>query len=121
MRLHWRLLPTRFGLFSMMPMFLFVAFGVAIYATAWTQSLVGGDVHVIPLSLFPLTWVAAVLAIGSVSAFHHRKVRLVALAPLAVFYVLLAYAIWIVHGLKGLATGTEPARDKPTRYANVVA
>lgn len=121
MRLHWRLLPTRFGLFSMLPMFLFVAFGIGVYASSWTQSLVGGDAHVIPLSLFPLTWVAAVLAIGSVSAFHHRKLRLVAFAPLAVFYVLLSYAIWIVHGLKGLITGCEPARDKPTRYANVVA
>ncbi len=42
------------------------------------------------------------------------------LAALAVVYLLLAYAIWLVHGLAGLFTGREPVRDKPTRYAHVV-
>jgi len=35
--------------------------------------------------------------------------------------VALAYLIWILHGLKSLFTGREPIRDKPTRYAHVVA
>jgi len=34
--------------------------------------------------------------------------------------VLLAYAIWLMHGVAGLFTGREPARDKPTRYPHVV-
>ena len=38
-----------------------------------------------------------------------------------VLYVLLAYAVWLVHGLKALITGRELGRDKPTRYARVVA
>jgi hypothetical protein len=43
------------------------------------------------------------------------------LAPLAVLYVLLAYSIWVVHGAWALLTGREFGRDKPTRYARVVA
>ena len=42
------------------------------------------------------------------------------LAPAALFYVFLAYSIWVVHGLRGLVTGREPQRDKPVRYAHVV-
>jgi len=52
---------------------------------------------------------------------HHRRWLLVPLAPAAVVYLVLSYAIWIVHGLKGLVTGREPQRDKPVRYAHVVA
>jgi hypothetical protein len=43
------------------------------------------------------------------------------LAPLAVMYVILSYAVWLVHGQKALVTGHEFGRDKPTRYARVVA
>ena len=31
------------------------------------------------------------------------------------------WEVWIVHGLKSLVTGREFSRDKPTRYAHVVA
>jgi hypothetical protein len=58
--------------------------------------------------------------IGANSAVHHRRADLMLLAPLAVFYVLLSYAVWIVHGFTGLFTGREGERDKPTRYAHVV-
>lgn len=121
MRLHRRLLLTRFGLFSILPMFLMAVLGMAIYSAAWTHAALSGAGHQIPLMLFPLIWVAAVSIIGLISALHHGKARLVLLAPLAVFYVLLSYAVWLVHGLKALITGRELGRDKPTRYARVVA
>jgi cellulose synthase/poly-beta-1,6-N-acetylglucosamine synthase-like glycosyltransferase len=121
MRLHRKLLLTRFGLFSVLPMFLLVVAGVAIQAIAWSQAMLSGVPHTIPVLLFPLIWVLVVLCIGSISALHHGKLRLVFLAPLAVLYVLISYAVWIIHGMSALATGRELGRDKPTRYARVVA
>jgi len=120
MRLHPRLLFTRFGLFSIAPMFALVLLGVATYAVSWTQVTINHGPHLIAGVLFPLMWVAVVTMIGAISALHHRKPLLMPLAPLAVSYVLLSYAIWIVHGLWGLVTGREPKRDKPTRYSNAV-
>lgn len=121
MRLHWRLLPTRFGLFSILPMVLVVVAGVATYGTVWAASIErhGGPIGLVP-ALFPLLWLAAVTVLGTISALHHRNLWLVPLASLAVLYVLLSYAIWLLHGLYGLLTGREPSRDKPTRYAYVV-
>ncbi|MDP9423927.1 MAG: glycosyltransferase family 2 protein [Pseudomonadota bacterium] len=121
MRLHRKLLLTRFGLFSILPMFLLVIAGVAIHAVAWTQAVMSGAPESIPVLLFPPIWVAAVCAIGLISALHHGKARLMFLAPLAVLYVLLSYAVWIIHGLGALFTGRELGRDKPTRYSRVVA
>ena len=121
MRLHRRLLLTRFGLFSILPMFFLVLAGVAIHAVAWGHALLSGSPQTIPLLLFPPIWVAAVCTIGLISAVHHGKARLMLLAPLAVLYVLLSYAVWIIHGLGALFTGREFGRDKPTRYARVVA
>ena len=121
MRLHRKLLLTRFGIFSILPMFLMVVAGIAIHAVSWTRTILAGTPQTIPLLLFPPLWVAAVSAIGFISAIHHGKARLMVLAPLAVFYVLLSYAVWIIHGLWALATGREFGRDKPTRYARVVA
>ena len=121
MRLHRRLLLSRFGLFSILPMFLLVVAGVAIHSIAWGQALLSGSPENIPALLFPPIWVAAVCAIGLISALHHGKLRLVFLAPLAVLYVLLSYAVWVIHGLAALFTGREFGRDKPTRYSRVVA
>jgi cellulose synthase/poly-beta-1,6-N-acetylglucosamine synthase-like glycosyltransferase len=121
MRLHRKLLLTRFGLFSILPMFFMVVAGVAIHAASSIQSLLAGSAERVPMLLFPPVWVAAVCVIGAISAIHHGKARLMLLAPLAVFYVLLSYAVWIIHGLAALATGREFGRDKPTRYARVVA
>jgi cellulose synthase/poly-beta-1,6-N-acetylglucosamine synthase-like glycosyltransferase len=121
MRLHPRLLVTRFGLFSILPMFLSVVVGIAFLAIAWTHSIQHAGPHVAPLLLFPLSWMALVALLGLISAVHHRRYMLVVMAPLSIFYVILAYAVWIGHGLKSLATGRELSRDKPTRQANVVA
>lgn len=121
MRLHRKLLLTRFGLFSILPMFLLVAVGVALHAISWSAAAVHGNPLAVFALLFPPLWVAAVCVIGAISALHHGKVRLLFLAPLAVFYVLLSYSIWVIHGLKALFTGREFGRDKPTRYARVVA
>jgi cellulose synthase/poly-beta-1,6-N-acetylglucosamine synthase-like glycosyltransferase len=121
MRLHWRLLFSRFGLFSILPMFVVVLIGIALHAANWLHAVDGGDALQLPLTLFPMLWVLAVGFIGLVSAIHHRRLWLVPLAPLAVVYVLLAYAVWAVHGVAGLVTGREPKRDKPTRHAHVVA
>jgi hypothetical protein len=102
-------------------MFLLVVAGAAIQGIAWTQAVLSGSPEQIPVLLFPPVWVAAVTVIGLISALHHGKVRLVFLAPFAVLYVLLSYAVWIIHGLWALITGREFGRDKPTRYARVVA
>lgn len=120
MRLHRTLLLTRFGLFTIMPMFLTALVGVAIYGVTLTPTVAAGEWGHVPGLLFPLLWLAIVSLIGLVSAIHHRRYRLVPLAPAAILYVFLAYTIWLVHGLKGLLTGREPLRDKPTRYSHVV-
>lgn len=119
-RLHKRLLFTRYGLGSILPMVVVVLFGVGTYATSWTRAALESGPHGLALVIFPLLWVATVTLLGAFSAIHHRKPILVLLAPFAVFYVLLSYAVWLVHGVKGLLTGKEPQRDKPTRYRHVV-
>jgi cellulose synthase/poly-beta-1,6-N-acetylglucosamine synthase-like glycosyltransferase len=121
MRLHSRLLLSRYGLFTILPMFLVVLVGVSTYATAVGSAVHAGRASAIPAIFFPLLWLGIVSVIGAASAIHHRKWWLVPLAPAALVYLILAYAIWVVHGLKGLLTGHEPLRDKPVRYAHVVA
>ncbi|HET7408767.1 MAG TPA: glycosyltransferase family 2 protein, partial [Paracoccaceae bacterium] len=121
MRLHRGLLLTRYGLFSILPMFLVVVLGVVMYGYTWSQAVVRGNAHSLPSLLFPLLWVGAVMILGGISAWHHNKLRLLWMAPLALMYVVLAYLIWLTHGLQGLITGREYGRDKPTRYARVVA
>lgn len=120
MRLHAPLLFSRFGLFSIFPMFAVILVGIASYSLAMSYAVpVHGAASPVKV-FFPLAWVVAVGLIGAISAYHHRNFRLVVLAPFAVIYVVLSYLIWAIHGLKGLVTGREPARDKPTRYAYVV-
>ena len=121
MRLHWRLIPTRFGLFSILPMFLVVVVGLGIYGFTWTRAVMSGAANTLPMLLFPALWMLAVMMLGAISAYHHEKLRLIPIAPLALLYVLLAYAVWLVHGFASLITGHEFNRDKPTRYARVVA
>jgi hypothetical protein len=87
----------------------------------WVNAISDHGPMIAATLLYPAFWVFCVLFLGTISAFHHRKVRLVLMAPLAIFYVLLAYAVWLTHGVKGLITGRELSRDKPTRYAYVVA
>lgn len=125
MRLHRDLLLTRFGLFSILPMFLVVVLGLLSYAGDLHMSLVRPDET--PLSparvvslILPPAWLAIVGVIGAVSAWMHRKAFLILLAPAAIIYVALSYSIWLVHGFRGLVTGREPERDKPPRYAHVV-
>ncbi len=120
MRLHKDLLLTRFGLVSIFPMFALVVLGVLTYAGSWAQVAVQNGPHYIAVVIFPLLWVGVVTVIGAISAYHHRKFVLMPLASLAVLYVLLSYAIWTIHGLKGIITGREPKRDKPTRYGHAV-
>lgn len=60
------------------------------------------------------------MLLAVISAVHHRRAWLVPAAAFSMLYVLLAYAIWLLHGLAGLFTGREPVRDKPTRYPHVV-
>jgi cellulose synthase/poly-beta-1,6-N-acetylglucosamine synthase-like glycosyltransferase len=121
MRLHRGLLLTRYGVFSILPMFLVVVLGVVMYGYTWSQAVVSGNAHTLPSLLFPLLWVGAVMILGGISAWHHNKLRLLWMAPLALMYVVLAYLIWLTHGLQGLITGREYGGDKPTRYARVVA
>lgn len=120
MRLHKRLLFSRFGIFSIFPMLLVVLYGVGIYLTTWFNEFITTGPHGVVLAMFPLIWVGVVCVIGAFSAWFHRCWLLVPLAPLSVVYVLLAYAIWIIYGLIAFFTGREPQRDKPTRYSALV-
>ena len=120
MRLHKSLILSRFGIFSILPMVLVVLYGVAIYLITWQHITLTIGPHAIVLSLFPIIWVGVVCSIGAFSAWYHRCWKLIFLAPFSVFYVLLAYLIWIVYGLIAFFTGREPLRDKPTRYTAVV-
>lgn len=101
-------------------MVLVVLYGVAIYLITWQHITLTIGPHAIVLSLFPIIWVGVVCSIGAFSARYHRCWKLIFLAPFSVFYVLLAYLIWIVYGLIAFFTGREPLRDKPTRYTAVV-
>jgi cellulose synthase/poly-beta-1,6-N-acetylglucosamine synthase-like glycosyltransferase len=121
MRLHPTLLATRFGLFSILPMFFTVVVGFALSAMAWMHALQASGPSAIPSLLYPLSWMVLVALLGVISAVHHRRYRLIFMAPLSIVYLMLSYSVWIVHGLKSLFTGREFRRDKPTRYANVVA
>ncbi len=120
MRLHKRLLFSRFGIFSIFPMLLVVLYGVGIYLTTWFNEFITTGPHGVVLAMFPLIWVGVVCVIGAFSAWFHRCWLLVPLAPLSVVYVLLAYAIWIIYGLIAFFTGREPQRVKPTRYSALV-
>lgn len=121
MRLHRGLLLSRYGLFSILPMFLVAVIGVGIYVFSWAHAVGAGVPHTLPSLLFPLVWLLVVISLGGVSAIHHNKFRLMFTAPLALLYVLIAYAVWLLHGVRSLVTGYEYNRDKPTRYARVVA
>lgn len=120
LRLHRHLLLTRFGLFSMMPIVLLALFGAATWAVTGHAMVLAHGWPGLALMFFPWAWVLAVSVLGAISALHHRNLWLVPLASLAVLYVLLSHAIWLVHGLRGFFTGREPERDKPTRVAHVV-
>ena len=121
MRLHPRLLLTRFGLFSVLPMFLVTAIGISWSVTAWVRSLQHVGPSAIPSLLYPLPWMVLVGFLGAISAMHHGRFRLFFMAPLSIVYLILSYAVWIVHGFKSLITGREFSRDKPTRSTHVVA
>jgi cellulose synthase/poly-beta-1,6-N-acetylglucosamine synthase-like glycosyltransferase len=120
MRLHVPLLRTRYGLCTILPMFLVVVLGVIAYTWQLVSGARGWSGAGSLAVFLPLLWVILGTAMAAYTAWHHRRWRLILLGPAAIFYVLLAYVIWIVHGLAGLVTGREPARDKPTRYAHVV-
>lgn len=121
MRLHRHLLISRFGLFTIFSMVVPVTTGVLSYAFLWPAAIEQfGFPQGLLYAIFPVLWVLVVSILGAISAAHHRDYWLIPLASLAVFFVLFAYAVWLVHGLKAFVTGREPERDKPTRYAYVV-
>lgn len=120
MRLHKSLILSRFGIFSILPMVFVVLYGIATYFITWQQIALTIGPSKIVFSLFPVIWVGIVLLIGAFSAWYHRCWKLLFLAPFSVFYVFLAYLIWIIYGFVAFFTGREPLRDKPTRYTAVV-
>ncbi|HAH3395497.1 glycosyltransferase family 2 protein [Escherichia marmotae] len=120
MRLHKSLLFTRFGIFSIFPMFLVVIVGTIAYTTVWGRAAFDLGLMGIIMAVFPLLWVSIVMIIGVFSAWYHQRWVLIFLAPLSVFYVLLAYIIWSIYGFIAFFSGSEPERDKPTRYLQVV-
>lgn len=120
MRLHRRLLLTRFGLFSILPMVMLALMGMLAWAALWLTALQQHGASGLVLAVLPWMWMLIVTVLGAISAVHHRRVWLIPAAAFSVLYVVLAYAIWLLHGFNGLLTGREPARDKPTRYRHVV-
>jgi len=120
MRLHAKLLPTRFGMGTILPVFLtsFLASGLVIYS-AVLLSIAAYDSHAV--TIFAWLWLGLVLAIGCSAAVHYKKPALILLAPLSLVYVAMSSGVWLIHGLRSLISGSEPTRDKPTRYVNVVA
>ncbi len=67
MRLHKRLLFSRFGIFSIFPMLLVVLYGVGIYLTTWFNEFITTGPHGVVLAMFPLIWVGVVCVIGAFS------------------------------------------------------
>ncbi|MEB3717019.1 glycosyltransferase family 2 protein, partial [Escherichia coli] len=65
MRLHKRLLFSRFGIFSIFPMLLVVLYGVGIYLTTWFNEFITTGPHGVVLAMFPLIWVGVVCVIGA--------------------------------------------------------
>lgn len=120
MRLHKKLLLTRFGFFSIFPMVMVVVYGVISYIILWNIIFINNGADAVILSLFPLVWIGIVCVIGLFSAWVHGCWKLVVLAPFSIFYVLLAYSIWMIYGFIAFFTGREPQRDKPTRYSSLV-
>lgn len=120
MRLHKSLLLSRYGLLTIIPVFLssFVAFGYMMHAIV--PVIASGNILAVPFYLFPWAWVLIIYAVGAAAAVHHRKPWLFLLAPAALLYVIMAYSVWLIYGIKSLFTGEEPQRDKPQRYAHVV-
>ncbi len=88
MRLHKRLLFSRFGIFSIFPMLLVVLYGVGIYLTTWFNEFITTGPHGVVLAMFPLIWVGVVCVIGAFSAWFHRCWLLVPLAPLSVVCII---------------------------------
>lgn len=121
MRLHKRLILSRFGLFTILPMFLVVVFGISAFLDKLIPIALNADIARVPHLFFPVLWTLASYVIATVSALHHRRFWLIPLAPVGIVYLLGVYLIWFLHGLPAFFTGREPARDKPTRYINVVA
>ena len=121
MRLHRQLLRTRFGLLTVIPVALSPFIAVGFLTHALEPVVLHNDWVHLPLYLFPFQWMVAVYVIGAVGAIHHRRASLIFLAPAALVYVLICYFVWLSHGLRGLFTGKEPQREKPERYAHVVA
>lgn len=119
MRLHRSLLLTRFGIFSILPMVILALVGAVTALTVQATTYLS-EVGALSGHLLPVAWLAIVLVMGCISALHHRNLWLIPAAALSVMYVLLAYAIWLLHGIKGLVTGREPIRDKPSRHRHVV-
>jgi cellulose synthase/poly-beta-1,6-N-acetylglucosamine synthase-like glycosyltransferase len=121
MRLHRSLLLSRYGLLTIIPVAMSSFVAVSILAWVLTPVVLRGDFAALPFNLFPPFWLVAVFLIAAAGGIHHRKPWLVLLAPASIIYVTICYSVWIIHGLKGLFTGREPNRDKPQRYAHVVA
>ncbi|EAS0629946.1 glycosyltransferase [Salmonella enterica] len=120
MCLHKRLLFSRFGFFSILPMLWVVLLGITTYSVSWGAAALTGNITELLYTVFPVIWVAVVSCIAIFSAVYHRAPLLILLAPFSVFYVLLAYTIWITHGITPFFTRREPSRDKPTRLVRMV-
>lgn len=121
MRLHRHLLLTRFGLLTIIPVFLssFIATGYLLHSLL--PVLLHAGLWHLPLRLMPWAWMLIVYAIGAAAALHYRKPLLMLLAPAALVYVGMVCTVWLVYGLKALWNGREPQRDNPARYANVAS
>lgn len=132
MRLHKKLMLSRFGAGVILPAALIGIFSLLIfYITPIVLFYIPGFSHNlwwIPSSKafgggpFPWWvilspwWVPVVVALSIYSAKVQKQWSLVLYSPLSVFILLISLYSWLRWGIPTLITGREPARVKPVRY-----
>lgn len=132
MRLHRKLMLSRFGLGVVLPVALLGIFGLTLFYILPIILF-----YVMPNSAFPgwvawsartdwgpfpwwviisPFWIPIVLVLSAYSAYVQKRWSLVLYSPLAVLVLLISLYSWLRWGIPTLITGREPARVKPVRY-----
>ena len=133
MRIHRRLLVSRFGFGTILPIAFIGLFGLMLFYVLPTilffhsggfHSLAEWIVSSNLLSrdflpwwiFFSPSWAVVVMILALYSAKIHRDLSLVLYAPLSMVILLITLSVWLRYGIIGLIVGKEPVRIKPRRY-----
>lgn len=110
MRIHRKLLLTRFGLANILPNFLIGTYGIILFfmpLTLGLQNLLSGT----------LIWLGILVAASAYSAYRQgKKWWLILYSPFSILTVLLVFFCWIIWGLPTLITGNQAGWMKVKRY-----